>query len=109
MRSPPTPAISTCRLPLTGSNSIRADYDGVVGPVIDWLDSRSDIDTSRIGIWGISLGGLADSEPRQMSTACSLRQSPTRHLSSFSGLTLPTWVAAQARRSVYTPDPFTVS
>ena len=37
---------------------IRADYENVVGPVIDWLQSqRPDIDASRIGIWGISLGG----------------------------------------------------
>jgi 2,6-dihydroxypseudooxynicotine hydrolase len=37
---------------------IRADYENVVGPVLDWLQSkRRDIDTSRVGIWGISLGG----------------------------------------------------
>ena len=37
---------------------IRYDYENVVGPVIDWLmATRSDIDTSRIGVWGISLGG----------------------------------------------------
>jgi dipeptidyl aminopeptidase/acylaminoacyl peptidase len=36
---------------------IRYDYENVVGPVIDWLSARDDIDTKRIGIWGISLGG----------------------------------------------------
>jgi dienelactone hydrolase len=37
---------------------IRHDYEGVVGPVIDWLvANRTDIDADRIGIWGISLGG----------------------------------------------------
>ena len=36
---------------------IRPDYENVVGPVIDWLERRVDIDCSRIGIWGISLGG----------------------------------------------------
>jgi 2,6-dihydroxypseudooxynicotine hydrolase len=37
---------------------IRYDYENVVGPVIDWLKAkRSDVDTDRIGIWGISLGG----------------------------------------------------
>ena len=36
---------------------IRYDYENVVGPVIDWLCVRDDVDTSRIGIWGISLGG----------------------------------------------------
>jgi dipeptidyl aminopeptidase/acylaminoacyl peptidase len=37
---------------------IRADYENVVAPVIDWLiANRPDVDTGRIGIWGISLGG----------------------------------------------------
>ena len=38
---------------------IRYDYENVVAPVIDWLKAnlRDDIDTDRIGIWGISLGG----------------------------------------------------
>jgi dienelactone hydrolase len=36
---------------------IRYDYENVVAPVIDWLFSRDDVDTKRIGIWGISLGG----------------------------------------------------
>ncbi|MBI2317441.1 MAG: alpha/beta fold hydrolase [Betaproteobacteria bacterium] len=36
---------------------IRADYEAVTGEAIDWLERRSDIDASRIGIWGISLGG----------------------------------------------------
>jgi dipeptidyl aminopeptidase/acylaminoacyl peptidase len=37
---------------------IRADYEAVTGQVIDWVERhRSDIDASRIGIWGISLGG----------------------------------------------------
>jgi 2,6-dihydroxypseudooxynicotine hydrolase len=37
---------------------IRYDYENVVGPVIDWLETnRRDLDTERLGIWGISLGG----------------------------------------------------
>jgi dipeptidyl aminopeptidase/acylaminoacyl peptidase len=36
---------------------IRYDYENVIGPVIDWLSRRDDLDASRIGIWGISLGG----------------------------------------------------
>jgi pimeloyl-ACP methyl ester carboxylesterase len=36
---------------------IRYDYENVVGPVIDWLTRRDDIDATRIGLWGISLGG----------------------------------------------------
>ena len=37
---------------------IRPDYENVVGPVIDWLEARRpDVDSKRLGIWGISLGG----------------------------------------------------
>lgn len=36
---------------------IRYDYEAVVGPVIDWVEKRGDIDANRIGLWGISLGG----------------------------------------------------
>jgi pimeloyl-ACP methyl ester carboxylesterase len=37
---------------------IRADYENVVGPVIDWIEAeRKDIDADRIAVWGISLGG----------------------------------------------------
>ena len=36
---------------------IRADYENAVAPVIEWLEQRPDIDATRIGIWGISLGG----------------------------------------------------
>ncbi len=38
---------------------IRYDYENVVGPVIDWLIAhrKEQVDTDRIGIWGISLGG----------------------------------------------------
>jgi len=37
---------------------IRYDYENVVAPVIDWLDGNvKNVDSGRIGIWGISLGG----------------------------------------------------
>jgi len=35
----------------------RADWENVVGPVIDYLDNRTDVDKERIALWGISLGG----------------------------------------------------
>jgi hypothetical protein len=37
--------------------AIRPDYEVVVSTLIDWVGKRADIDTSRIGIWGLSLGG----------------------------------------------------
>lgn len=36
---------------------IRGDYETVAGPIIDWLEGRSDVDGGRVGIYGVSLGG----------------------------------------------------
>jgi dipeptidyl aminopeptidase/acylaminoacyl peptidase len=36
---------------------IRGDFEAPVGAVVDWIETRTDIDSSRIGLWGVSLGG----------------------------------------------------
>jgi 2,6-dihydroxypseudooxynicotine hydrolase len=36
---------------------IRGDYEVAVTAVIDWLETRGDVDAGRIGLWGVSLGG----------------------------------------------------
>jgi dipeptidyl aminopeptidase/acylaminoacyl peptidase len=36
---------------------IRGDYEVPVKAVIDYIETRSDLDRARIGIWGVSLGG----------------------------------------------------
>ena len=36
---------------------IRGDYEVPVKSVIDWVETRSDLDPQRIGLWGVSLGG----------------------------------------------------
>ena len=36
---------------------IRGDFETPVAAVLDWIDSRADLDTGRIAIWGVSLGG----------------------------------------------------
>lgn len=36
---------------------IRGDYETAVKAVIDYVETRDDIDASRIGLWGVSLGG----------------------------------------------------
>ena len=36
---------------------IRGDYEVPVRAVIDYVESRGDLDTARIGMWGVSLGG----------------------------------------------------
>ena len=33
------------------------EYERPVGAVIDYLETRSDVDINRIGVWGVSLGG----------------------------------------------------
>ncbi|HLH96739.1 MAG TPA: alpha/beta fold hydrolase [Xanthobacteraceae bacterium] len=37
--------------------AIRGDYEVPVAAVIDHVETRGDLDASRIGLWGISLGG----------------------------------------------------
>ena len=36
---------------------IRGDYEVVIKTVVDWLESQDCVDSSRIGLWGVSLGG----------------------------------------------------
>jgi fermentation-respiration switch protein FrsA (DUF1100 family) len=37
--------------------AIRGDYEVPVGAVLDYVATRRDLDSSRIGMWGVSLGG----------------------------------------------------
>src|SRR5690242_16513394 len=37
--------------------TIRGDYEAPVQAVIDYIETRDDLDKSRIGMWGVSLGG----------------------------------------------------
>ena len=37
--------------------AIRGDYEAPVKAVIDWIETRKDIDGKRVGLWGVSLGG----------------------------------------------------
>ncbi len=36
---------------------IRGDYEVPVKCVLDWVGTREDLDSARIGLWGVSLGG----------------------------------------------------
>ncbi len=36
---------------------IRGDYEVPAGAVIDFVETRGDLDAARIGVWGVSLGG----------------------------------------------------
>jgi dipeptidyl aminopeptidase/acylaminoacyl peptidase len=37
--------------------AIRGDYEVPVKAVVDFVETRGDVDSSRIGMWGVSLGG----------------------------------------------------
>ena len=37
--------------------AIRGDYEVVARAVIDYIETRGDLDSGRIGVWGVSLGG----------------------------------------------------
>ena len=36
---------------------IRGDYEVAASAIMDWIGEREDLDASRIGLWGVSLGG----------------------------------------------------
>ena len=36
---------------------IRGDYEVAVRAVVNWLETRDDVDADRLGLWGVSLGG----------------------------------------------------
>lgn len=37
--------------------AIRGDYEAPVKAVLDFLEGRGDVDATRVGLWGVSLGG----------------------------------------------------
>ena len=37
--------------------AIRGDYEVAAAAICDWLEAQSDLDSGRIGMWGVSLGG----------------------------------------------------
>jgi 2,6-dihydroxypseudooxynicotine hydrolase len=37
--------------------AIRGDYEIAARAVIDWVETRADLDAARLGFWGVSLGG----------------------------------------------------
>ncbi len=37
--------------------AIRGDYEAPVKSVLDWIETRKDLDAKRVGLWGVSLGG----------------------------------------------------
>ncbi len=53
----------------------RPDWEAVVGPIVDWLQSRPDVDAKQIGLLGVSFGGYlapraASGEPPLAACIC---------------------------------------
>jgi 2,6-dihydroxypseudooxynicotine hydrolase len=54
-------------------HNIEPAYEKPAGAAIDWMEKRSDVDASRVGVFGVSLGGyyavrVAAMEPRVRAT-----------------------------------------
>jgi dienelactone hydrolase len=39
------------------AHAIRGDFEVPAAAIVDWLLTRDDVDTTRIGLWGVSMGG----------------------------------------------------
>jgi len=86
---------------------IRGDYETVVKAVIDYIETRQDIDASRIGLWGVSLGGYY--APRAAAfekrvKACIALSGPFDLLDAWDGLPKLTREAFRARSHCATEE-----
>ena len=68
---------------------IRGDWEAVGTAVVDWIESRQDLDANRIGVWGVSLGGYY--APRMVSgehriKACAALAGPYNWFEVWDGL-----------------------
>jgi hypothetical protein len=80
---------------------IRGNYETAVKAVFDYIETRHDVDTSRIGLWGVSLGGYyapraTAFEPRVK--ACIALSGPYDFGEAWDGLPELTREAFQAQR-----------
>jgi 2,6-dihydroxypseudooxynicotine hydrolase len=88
--------------------AIRHDYENVVAQVIDWVEANvTEVDASRIGIWGISLGGYyapraAAFEPR--ARACIALGGPFDWAAAWDGLPQLTREAFRVRSHCASAD-----
>jgi fermentation-respiration switch protein FrsA (DUF1100 family) len=87
--------------------AIRGDYEVAVAAVIDFTQSRRDLDSSRIGLWGVSLGGYY--APRaaafeQRARACIALGGPFNWVAAWDGLPQLTREAFAVRSHCATPE-----
>jgi dipeptidyl aminopeptidase/acylaminoacyl peptidase len=87
--------------------AIRGDYEVAVAAVIDFIETRRDLDGTRIGLWGISLGGYyapraAAFEPR--ARACIALGGPFDWAAAWDGLPQLTREAFRVRSHCATAE-----
>lgn len=86
---------------------IRGDYEVPVHAVFDWLQTRTDLDAQRAGLWGVSLGGYY--APRaaafeKRAKACIALSGPYNMGANWDGLPALTRRAFQVRAKCATPE-----
>jgi dienelactone hydrolase len=87
--------------------AIRGDYEVAVAAVIDFIAARRDLDATRIGLWGVSLGGYyapraAAFEPR--ASACIALGGPFDWAAAWDGLPQLTREAFRVRSHCASED-----
>jgi dipeptidyl aminopeptidase/acylaminoacyl peptidase len=86
---------------------IRGDYEVAATAIVDWIVGRNDLDTARIGLWGVSLGGYY--APRAVAyekriRACIALAGPYDWAEIFDGLPELTREAFRVRSHLRTQD-----
>lgn len=67
---------------------IRGDYEVAVRAVVDYIESRRDLDAGRVGLWGVSLGGYYSARAaafEKRARACISLSGPYNWVETFDG------------------------
>ncbi len=67
---------------------IRGDYEVAVAAVVDYIETRPDLDAKRVGLWGVSLGGYYSARAaafEKRANACISLSGPYNWVETFDG------------------------
>lgn len=67
---------------------IRGDYEVAVAAVVDYIETRPDLDAKRVGLWGVSLGGYYSARAaafEKRAKACISLSGPYNWVETFDG------------------------
>jgi fermentation-respiration switch protein FrsA (DUF1100 family) len=87
--------------------AIRGDYEVAVAAVIDFIHTRHDLDSSRIGLWGVSLGGYYAARAaafERRANACIALGGPYDWAATWDGLPQLTREAFRVRSHCASPE-----